>query len=133
MEWRELIVAEGIALLFWASWPARTVPSTRAPGIVSVSNAKQVVTMLHLYAQDHDGLLPPDLKTACEDTEMDSSILVSPIDPAHREFILLCPGVKLADLPAGTPVIRAPCEWRGKTITGYADGKVKMEMRTAPP
>jgi hypothetical protein len=133
MGWRELIVAGGIALLIWASSPAYTVPSGRSPVIVSVSNAKQVMTMLSLYALDHDGLLPPDLKTACEYTGMDSSLLVSPIDPAHREYTLLCPGVKLADLPAATPVIRDPCEWRGKTITGYAGGQVKMEMRTAPP
>ena len=89
--------------------------------------------MLSLYAQDHDGLLPPDLKTACEYTGADRSLLVSPIDPSHREYILLGPGVKLADLPARTPVIRDPCEWRGKTITGYAGGQVKMEKRTAPP
>jgi hypothetical protein len=132
MGWRELVLAGGIALLIWASWPQSTI-STRAPGFESVSNAKNVLTMLHRYAQDHDGLLPPDLRTACEYTGMDPSLLLSPIDPAHREYILLCPGVKLADLPAATPVIRAPCEWRGKTITGCADGKVKMEMRTAPP
>ena len=65
-----------------ASLPTYELKSSRSPVINSVSNAKQILTMLAIYAEEHDGLLPPDLRTGCVDTGMEdlSVILVSPLD-----------------------------------------------------
>jgi hypothetical protein len=92
------------SLDFASSLPTYELKSSRSPVINSVSNAKQILTTLAIYAEEHDGLLPPDLRTGCVDVGMvdPSDLLVSPLDPAHREYIFLCPGAKLADLPPGT-------------------------------
>ena len=118
-----------------ASLPPYELKSSRSPTINSVSNAKQILTTLAIYAEEHDGLLPPDLRTGCVDVGMvdPSDLLVSPLDPAHREYIFLCPGAKLADLPPGTPVIRDPCKWKGKSVIGFSDGRVRVERFPGSP
>ena len=99
----------------------------------SVTQAKQLVIVLQLYALDGDGSLPPDWATAFKATgPVGADLLISPLGDDSAEYILLTPGAKLDDLPPDTAIVRDPHQMDGQNVVGYANGVVRIERVNAP-
>jgi len=132
------VVLSSIGLLGMFSWivavPAYTTEvAEKAKLAKSLSQAKQLVTILQIYAIEGDGTLPPDWSTAFKATGTASAdLLVSPLGDDSAEYLLLTPGAKLDDLPPDTAIVLDPHQMNGKTVVGYANGVVKIEPAEAP-
>lgn len=102
------------------------------------SNIKQLITALHLFATDHNGILPKNLLEQNKDLSYEPGTYVCPklisraassannMTEANVTYEFLCPGKKLDDLSSDeTPIIRCT-HHQGKTIMGFADGHVEI-------
>lgn len=105
-------------------WRYRVPGTERRETTACLNNLREIVLALKMYAADHDGLLPPDLRTlaasrhlvtvpACpaagRDTYSDGYTFVNPGDPlanpSRPGFTVLCSGLNhaAAGLPADFP------------------------------
>jgi hypothetical protein len=117
-----------LTMIWWFLFVPKTLPVAERNKLhSSKAQIKQLVTILHLYAQDADGRFPPDWATAFEGTGIDGAdLLTSPLGDDSAEYILLTPSANVSTVSPETVIVRDPHELHGKTVVGYVDGRVEI-------
>ena len=93
-------------------------------------HGQAVFAALQVYAEQHDGLLPPDLETLVKEELLQSVQLQGP-EGEPGFFRLIAPGEKLADQAADDVLIESSAWklWGARPhVQILADGSVKMSM-----
>ncbi len=96
----------------------------------SFNNARMLVTALHMWAEDHEGMLPPDLETLVEAGLIAESSLVNPLRPQFGQagWVYLRPNARVDKLEDACKQILL-YEYREDfgegIVVAFADGHVE--------
>jgi hypothetical protein len=102
---------------------------------VSLSNEKQLILAIHMYADDHGGALPDrlaQLSPYVGGNDMLNSLLTSPFDPSKSPgYVYIKPGAKIGDVPKAAEriiIYDAGAPPRGMITVGFLDGHCQRIM-----
>ena len=110
-----------------AAVPAFFRARAQAQQVQEMARLRQVAMVIHAYAADHDGELPPDLETLKRKDYLAGKADRVLRDRHDRPFIYLHDGGKLNEIanPGETPLV-AGHPRRGKRNVAYLDGHAEL-------
>lgn len=104
-----------------------------ALSVKSVTNERQLLMAVHMYAAENNGALPADLASLGKYVSKPATIdelLTNPRDPERKDaYVYLRPAEKMsliANPPRTVLIHEAYDAWPGKLVVGFADGHVEM-------
>jgi len=120
------VTAFSILLVIAMLLPAVASARGKAREVQSLSNVQQIAMSCMLYAEDHEGLAPPDLATLASEFNLETDILRSPFSAEGEAIgyeLVFTGNVYSVSSPGEVPLIREiPVSPRGNRAVAYCDG-----------
>jgi len=123
-----------IAILAALAIPAFSSIQQKAVQAKTMSDARQLALGVKMYAQEHEGNLPPSLDKLVEENIVDQALLVQRPDGDHGQgWEYRGAGMKNTEAGQTVILVSAKADRTKKKIVGHLDGTVELVPESAVP